>query len=67
MSRQNSIPVDWEKYKKIKMTYYESPVTYLKGVAQNDQFFLNDGTKVSPVNYREINERLRLSHDMEKT
>ncbi|MFC3157525.1 GLPGLI family protein [Chryseobacterium arachidis] len=59
MSRQMAAPVDWEKYKKAKLAFYESPVNYIKNGRSSDQFFLNDGTKVNPANYREINERLR--------
>lgn len=59
MSRQMSVPVDWEKYKKTKLTYYESPVNYLKNASNRDQFYLNDGTAVNAANSREINDRLR--------
>lgn len=59
MSRQMSVPVNWEKYKKTKLTFYDSPVNYLKNGGKGEQFFLNDGTKVNPANSREINERLR--------
>lgn len=59
MSRQMSVPVDWEKYKKTKLTYYDSPVNYLKNASNKEQFYLNDGTVVNPKNSREINERLK--------
>ncbi|KMQ67702.1 hypothetical protein ACM39_12675 [Chryseobacterium sp. FH2] len=62
MSKQMSASVTWEKYKNTKLKYYDSPVSFIKnsvGSSNNDQFFLNDGTKVNPSNMREINERLR--------
>jgi GLPGLI family protein len=59
MSRQMSVPVDWEKYKKTKLTFYESPVNYLKNASNRDQFYLNDGTVVNASNSREINDRLK--------
>jgi GLPGLI family protein len=59
MSRQMSVPVDWAKYQKTKLTFYESPVNFLRNGTGSDQFFLNDGTKVNPVNSHEINEKLR--------
>lgn len=57
-----SIPVTWEKYKATKLKFYESPVGFMKnanGRSGNSDFFLNDGTVVSSVNTREVNERLR--------
>lgn len=57
-----SIPVTWEKYKATKLKFYESPVGFMKnanGRSGNSDFFLNDGTVVSSVNSREVNERLR--------
>ncbi|WP_294292125.1 GLPGLI family protein [uncultured Chryseobacterium sp.] len=59
MSRQMSVPVEWEKYKKTKLTYYESPVNFLKNASSRDQFYLNDGTMVNAANSREINDRLK--------
>ncbi|WP_294202941.1 MULTISPECIES: GLPGLI family protein [Chryseobacterium] len=59
MSRQMSVPVEWEKYKKTKLTYYESPVNFLKNASNRDQFYLNDGTMVNAANSREINDRLK--------
>lgn len=59
MSRQMSTPVDWEKYKKTKLTYYDSPVNYLKNASNREQFYLNDGTVVNSQNSREINDRLK--------
>lgn len=63
MARQMSVPVTWDKYKSTKLTFYESPVNFIKsgmGSSNTDgQFFLNDGTKVNPTNMREINERMK--------
>lgn len=62
MSRQMSIPVDWKKYKAMKLNYYESPVNFIKsgiGNSKNEDFFLNDGTVVNSKNQREINNQLR--------
>ncbi|GEN74440.1 GLPGLI family protein [Chryseobacterium hagamense] len=59
MSRQMSVPVDWEKYNKTKLTFYESPINYLKNASNRDQFYLNDGTAVNASNSREINDRLK--------
>ena len=59
----NSIAVDETKYKDSKLKYYDSPVNYLRNATQqtrsNEEFFLNDGTKVGQNNSREINERLK--------
>ncbi|MFP3835885.1 hypothetical protein, partial [Chryseobacterium sp. SIMBA_028] len=56
MARQMSVPVTWDKYKSTKLTFYESPVNFIKsgmGSSNTDgQFFLNDGTKVNPTNMR---------------
>ncbi|WP_294285606.1 GLPGLI family protein [uncultured Chryseobacterium sp.] len=59
MSRQMSVPVEWEKYRNTKLTYYESPVNYLKNASNREQFYLNDGTVVNAANSREINNRLK--------
>lgn len=62
MSLQMSVPVSWEKYKSTKLKFYDSPTSFIKnGIAdsENEDFFLNDGTKVNTTNVREINERLR--------
>lgn len=61
-AQEIAIPVTWEKYKATKLKFYESPVGFMKnanGRSGNSDFFLNDGTVVSSVNTREINERLR--------
>lgn len=59
----NSVAVDETKYKDSKLKYYDSPVNYLRNATQqtrsNDEFYLNDGTKVGQNNSREINERLK--------
>jgi len=59
----SSVAVDETKYKDSKLKYYDSPVNYLRNATQqtrsNDEFFLNDGTKVGQNNSREINERLK--------
>ncbi|MFC0426406.1 GLPGLI family protein [Chryseobacterium scophthalmum] len=59
----NSIAVDETKYKDSKLKYYDSPVNYLRNATQqtrsNEEFFLNDGTKVGQNNSREVNERLK--------
>lgn len=62
MSKQMGVAVTWEKYKSLKLKYYESPINFIKngiGSSNNSDFFLNDGTKVNAVNMREVNERLR--------
>lgn len=62
MSKKMSIPITWDKYKSIKLKYYESPISFIKNSAGNsEQFFLNDGTVVNSKNSRELNERLRNS------
>ncbi|VXB63683.1 MULTISPECIES: GLPGLI family protein [Chryseobacterium] len=59
----SSIAVDDAKYKDSKLKYYDSPVNYLRNATQqtrsNEEFFLNDGTKVGQNNSREVNERLK--------
>lgn len=59
----SSVAVDETKYKDSKLKYYDSPVNYLRNATQqtrsNEEFFLNDGTKVGQNNSREINERLK--------
>jgi len=47
-----SVPVDWEKYKKTKLTFYESPVNYLKNASNRDHFYLNDGTVVNASKFQ---------------
>ncbi|GAB0155562.1 hypothetical protein CHRYSEOSP005_08230 [Chryseobacterium sp. Alg-005] len=63
MSREMSVAVNWEKYQSTKLTYFESPVSFLRnmngGLKSSDDFYLNDGTVVKQSNSREINERLR--------
>lgn len=60
MSKQMGVSVSWEKYKSTKLKFYESPVNFIQNGNANDQeFFLNDGTKVNSNNSREINDRLR--------
>ncbi|WP_297984897.1 GLPGLI family protein [uncultured Chryseobacterium sp.] len=62
MSKKMSVPVTWEKYKSSKLSYYDSPVNFIKnasGSSNNSEFFLNDGTVVNSKNQREINESLR--------
>lgn len=59
----SSVAVDETKYKDSMLKYYDSPVNYLRNATQqirsNEEFFLNDGTKVGQNNSREINERLK--------
>lgn len=62
MSKKMGVPVTWEKYKSSKLSYYDSPVNFIKnaiGSSNNSEFFLNDGTVVNSKNQREINETLR--------
>jgi len=62
LSKQQAVAVEWEKYKNTKIKFYESPVNFIQnsvGDSKNEEFFLNDGTKVNAVNMREINESLR--------
>lgn len=62
MSREMSIPLNWDKYNITKLKFYESPVNFIKnaiGDSKNEEFFLNDGTKVNSQNMREINTQLR--------
>lgn len=60
---KSSVAVDETKYKDSKLKYYDSPVNYLRNATQqtrsNEEFFLNDGTKVGQNNSREVNERLK--------
>lgn len=60
---KSSVAVDDKKYKDSKLKYYDSPVNYLRNATQqtrsNEEFFLNDGTKVGQNNSREVNERLK--------
>ena len=56
---ENSVPVDDKKYTDSKLKYYDSPVNYLRNATQSSEYYLNDGTKISQDNSREINERLR--------
>lgn len=62
---KSSVAVDDKKYKDAKLKYYDSPVNYLRNATQqtrsNDEFYLNDGTKVGQANSREVNERLKES------
>ncbi len=63
-AQQIGVPVTWEKYKIAKLKYYESPIGFIKnanGNSSNSDFFLNDGTVVTSVNSREMNEHLRRS------
>lgn len=62
MSKNMSVPVTWEKYKNTKLSYYESPINFIRngiGSSNSSDFFLNDGTKVNSTNMREVNENLR--------
>lgn len=62
MAKKMSVPVTWEKYKNTKLSYYDSPVNFIRnsiGTSNNSEFFLNDGTRVNASNMREINENLR--------
>ena len=60
-----SVPVSEEKYIAAKLKYYDSPVNTLRNdsgsTKTNEEFYLNDGTKVGQNNSREVNERLRES------
>lgn len=62
---KSNVPVDDKKYRDSKLKYYDSPVNYLRNATQqtrsNDEFYLNDGTKVGQANSREVNERLKES------
>lgn len=62
---KSSVAVDDKKYRDSKLKYYDSPVNYLRNATQqtrsNDEFYLNDGTKVGQANSREVNERLKES------
>lgn len=62
---ENSVSVDDQKYRDSKLKYYDSPINYLRNATQqtqtNDEFYLNDGTKVGQANSREVNERLKES------
>lgn len=62
MSKKMAVPVTFEKYQITKLKYYESPVGFIrngKSMTNNDQFFLNDGTKVDLSNIRSVNQNLR--------
>ncbi len=62
MTLQMSVPVSWDKYKSTKLKFYDSPISFIKnGIAdtENEDLFLNDGTKVDRTNVRDINDRLR--------
>lgn len=62
IAKKMSVPVTWDKYKKIKISYYNSPISFIKnsiGTSNNLQFFLNDGTLVNTHNMHEINENIR--------
>ncbi len=62
MSKKLSVSVNWEKYKSIKLSYYSSPIGFIRnnvGASIGSDIFLNDGTKVNKVNEREKNENLR--------
>ncbi|RQO38111.1 GLPGLI family protein [Chryseobacterium sp. KBW03] len=62
ISKQQAVAVEWEKYKSTKIKFYESPVNFIQnsvGDYKNEEFFLNNGTKVNSLNTREINESLR--------
>ncbi|MCP1251470.1 MULTISPECIES: GLPGLI family protein [Elizabethkingia] len=63
VTKQMGVLVDWDRYKKAKLAYYDSPVSFIKNAAgtvnSNDGIFLNDGTKVTSSNIREVNERLK--------
>jgi GLPGLI family protein len=60
---QNAVPVDETKYKITKLNYYDAPVNALRNnhgaTKSTDDFFLNDGTRVTAKNTREVNELLR--------
>jgi GLPGLI family protein len=62
---KSSVAVDDKKYRDSKLKYYDSPINYLRNATQqtrsNDEFYLNDGTKVGQANSREVNERLKES------
>lgn len=62
---KSSVAVDDKKYRDAKLKYYDSPINYLRNATQqtrsNDEFYLNDGTKVGQANSREVNERLKES------
>lgn len=62
MAQQMSVPVNWEKYRDTKLKYYNAPISFIKNgrsSTSSSQFFLNDGTVVSPQNERDINLRLQ--------
>lgn len=53
MSKKLSVSVNWEKYKSIKLSYYSSPIGFIRnnvGASIGSDIFLNDGTKVNKVN-----------------
>ncbi|WP_295199512.1 GLPGLI family protein [uncultured Chryseobacterium sp.] len=57
------VAVNDQQYKEAKLTYYDSPVNYLRnssgGTQTKEEFYLNDGTLVGANNAREVNARLR--------
>lgn len=62
MSKKIGVPVNWEEYKKIKLSYYASPISFIKnsvGTTNSTEVFLNDGTKVNKENEKEMNENLK--------
>ena len=60
-----SVAVDQDRYRSAKLKYYDSPINALRNnsgaTKSNEEFYLNDGTKVNQTNTREVNERLRQS------
>ena len=62
-AQQTAVPVDEAKYKATKLNYYDAPVNALRNnrgaTKSTEEFFLNDGTRVTAQNMREVNERLR--------
>ncbi len=62
---EQSVPVNEEKYTATKLKYYDSPINTLRNnsgsTKTNEEFYLNDGTRVGQNNSREVNERLRES------
>jgi GLPGLI family protein len=62
---EQSVPMNEEKYTVTKLKYYDSPINALRNNSQstktNEEFYLNDGTKVGQNNSREVNNHLRES------
>lgn len=62
-AQQTAVPVDEAKYNATKLNYYDAPVNALRNnrgaTKSTEEFFLNDGTRVTAQNMREVNERLR--------